>query len=88
MGSSRKESMRPLRPDRIGTTDTGSRPDPVVGWRTHHLRQAGFSQQLAHEVAGDRAYDLHALLELTDRGCPPQLAVRILAPLARGDLPC
>jgi hypothetical protein len=25
--------------------------------------------------------DLHQLLELVDRGCPPELAVRILAPL-------
>ena len=27
--------------------------------------------------------DLHALLELVDRGCPPRLAVRILAPITR-----
>jgi hypothetical protein len=25
--------------------------------------------------------DLHALLDLVDKGCPPQLAARILAPL-------
>jgi hypothetical protein len=25
--------------------------------------------------------DIHALLELVDRGCPPHLAARILAPL-------
>jgi hypothetical protein len=32
-------------------------------------------------VAVDNRYDLHALLELVDRGCPPALAARILAPL-------
>jgi len=32
-------------------------------------------------VAQDPAYDLHALIELVERGCPPALAVRILAPL-------
>jgi hypothetical protein len=32
-------------------------------------------------VAANPAYDLHRLLSLVDRGCPPRLAVRILAPL-------
>jgi hypothetical protein len=32
--------------------------------------------------------DLHALLELVDRGCPPALAARILAPLEPGGRPC
>jgi hypothetical protein len=26
-------------------------------------------------------YDLHALIDLVERGCPPELAVRILTPL-------
>jgi hypothetical protein len=38
-------------------------------------------QELARRLADDRRYDLHALLELVDRGCPPALAVRILAPI-------
>ena len=29
----------------------------------------------------DQRYDLHALIELVEHGCPPLLAVRILAPL-------
>jgi hypothetical protein len=32
-------------------------------------------------LAADPAYDLHGLLNLVDRGCPPRLATRILAPL-------
>jgi hypothetical protein len=36
---------------------------------------------LAARLAGDACYDLHALIELTERGCTPELAVRILAPL-------
>ena len=32
-------------------------------------------------LARDTRYDLHALLELTDRGCPAELAARILAPI-------
>jgi hypothetical protein len=32
-------------------------------------------------VASDGRYDLHRLIELVERGCQPELAVRILAPL-------
>jgi hypothetical protein len=58
--------------------------DPAVDlldWRRRQLRISGFPDGLAAEIAGDRRYDLHALIELTERGCPPELAVRILAPL-------
>ncbi|HEY1317183.1 MAG TPA: hypothetical protein VGF10_08205 [Gaiella sp.] len=53
----------------------------VTSWRRTQLSQAGFPPQLASRLARDGRYDLHALLELVDRGCAPQLAVRILAPL-------
>jgi hypothetical protein len=33
----------------------------------------------------DPRRDLHALLELVAAGCPPELAVRILAPLDESD---
>ena len=50
-------------------------------WRRGRLLQAGVPSALASVVARDSRYDLHALLLLTDRGCDPELAVRILAPL-------
>jgi hypothetical protein len=53
----------------------------VVLWRTRRLRQAGFGAQLAGALARDCAYDLHEVLSLVDRGCPPDLAAHILAPL-------
>lgn len=62
-------------------------PDPVLAWRSSRLREAGFSPAVADILARDRDYDLHALLELTDRGCPPQLAVRILAPTTTPSAP-
>jgi hypothetical protein len=55
--------------------------DDVVRWRRERLTETGFSPELAAEVAGNQLYDLHALIELVERGCPPPLAVRILAPL-------
>jgi hypothetical protein len=55
--------------------------DEVVRWRREQLAETGFSPPLAAEVANDGRYDLHALIELVERGCPPELAARILAPL-------
>jgi hypothetical protein len=53
----------------------------AIDWRAHQLLDAGFGGELAARVAGDARFDLHAVIELVERGCPPELAVRILAPL-------
>jgi len=53
----------------------------IVSWRRRQLIDAGFPRALAAAVAHDPAYDLHALIELVEHGCPPPLAARILAPL-------
>ena len=53
----------------------------VRDWRRQVLRYAGFTDGLAGELAADGGVDLHDLLTLVDRGCPPKLAARILAPL-------
>jgi hypothetical protein len=45
------------------------------------LERAGFDSSTAAAIARDLRSDLHELLELVDRGCPPHLAARILAPL-------
>jgi hypothetical protein len=66
---------------------SGRRSEPagesarLVRWRTQRLLAAGFSPASARGLAGDRRVDLHELLGLVDRGCPPELAARILAPL-------
>ena len=56
-------------------------PEDVVRWRRGLLRRAGFEADLATELAAAEDIDLHELLGLVDRGCPPELAARILAPL-------
>lgn len=53
----------------------------VVSWRCDQLVRSGFAQSLAARLAADRRYDLHGLIELIERGCAPELSVRILAPL-------
>jgi hypothetical protein len=52
----------------------------VIDWRRQYLAQAGVDADLARVVAADLRWDLHALLQLLDRGCPPDLAARILEP--------
>jgi hypothetical protein len=52
-----------------------------VAWRARRLTGAGFGAREAYELAADERIDIHALLELTERGCPPSLAARIVAPL-------
>ena len=56
----------------------------VVAWRRDRLVDAGFSPLLAVRLARDSGYDLHGVVELVERGCLPDLAVRILAPLEEG----
>ena len=66
----------------MGTkTTTEETGHAVVRWRREQLVASGFLLPLATRLATDERYDLHALIELTERGCPPELAARILAPL-------
>jgi hypothetical protein len=76
--------MQPVERQSIESTESHS----VVLWRASRLRAAGFTPQLADTLARDCTYDLHALLELVDRGCPADLAARILAPLDTDPRPC
>jgi hypothetical protein len=57
-------------------------------WRRRRLAAAGFEPALAAELAAQPAVDLDELLVLVDRGCPPALAARILAPLDGGSGRC
>ncbi len=56
----------------------------VLSWRRDRLVEAGFALPLAARLARDSHYDLHALIDLVERGCPPDVAMRILAPLVEG----
>jgi hypothetical protein len=58
----------------------GSRQE-VVRWRREQLTDSGFPLSVAERLAEDARYDLHALIELVERGCPHHLAARIAAPL-------
>jgi hypothetical protein len=62
-------------------TQIGAPDEQLADWRREQLARSGFDRRLASRLAHDDGYDLHALIELVERGCPPELAIRILAPL-------
>ena len=67
--------------------DASADADRLIAGRIERLREAGFASRLADRLGRDVRYDLYALLELTDRGCPAALAARILAPLESESAP-
>jgi len=72
-----------MRSDHTATRRPGT-PAAVRAWRREQLVAAGVQREHAQRLADDARWDLHALLELIDRGCPPALAERIVAPLDDG----
>jgi hypothetical protein len=68
-----------------------STPDPtppVAEWRRERMLAVGFAPGLGSRLAVDCGVELHAVLELVDWDCPPELAARILAPLGDRRKPC
>ena len=52
--------------------------DRVARWRAEALERAGFASDAAAELAARVDVDLHRAIELLERGCPPDTALRIL----------
>jgi hypothetical protein len=50
----------------------------VERWRTAELMRVGFAGDDAVALAARTDVDLHQAIEIVQRGCPPELAVRIL----------
>jgi hypothetical protein len=50
----------------------------VERWRMDELLRVGFDVESASLVAAELAIDLHAAIDMVERGCPPDLAARIL----------
>jgi hypothetical protein len=50
----------------------------VERWRTSELMRVGFPGDDAVALAARMDVDLHQAIELVERGCPPDLAIRIL----------
>jgi hypothetical protein len=50
----------------------------VERWRTRELLRVGLAADDAIALAARLEVDLHEAISLVDRGCPPELVVRIL----------
>jgi hypothetical protein len=50
----------------------------VERWRAEELERAGFHPEAAFELAMRFDVDLHAAVDLVERGCSPELALQIL----------
>jgi ABC-type phosphate/phosphonate transport system substrate-binding protein len=50
----------------------------VEAWRAEQLEMAGYGAQAAAELAIRHDVDLHVATELVARGCPAELALKIL----------
>ena len=50
----------------------------VEAWRTQELERAGYPAVAAAQLAARPDVDVHEAIDLLERGCPPELAVKIL----------
>ena len=50
----------------------------IERWRAAELERAGYEPLQAAELAARQDVDLHLAVELLERGCPVETAVRIL----------
>jgi hypothetical protein len=81
--------IRPVPPSADGRRTPPAEPGgDLARWRERRLLRAGVKAGLAASIASDRATDLHVMIELVERGCPPELAARIVAPFDHERSPC
>jgi hypothetical protein len=59
-------------------TVTPTEQELVERWRAEELERAGYSEDVAAELAMRNDVDLHYAIELLRKGCSPQLAADIL----------
>lgn len=52
--------------------------EQVEHWRSNELMRAGYPPEAAAELASRHDIDLHHAVQLVERGCPAEVAVRIL----------
>lgn len=50
----------------------------IERWRAEMLERAGYAHEAAAELAARHDVDLHAAVELVEKGCPADVALRIL----------
>ena len=59
-------------------TEIRDETELVSAWRAEQLEMAGYGAQAAAELALRHDVDLHIAVDLVARGCPAELALKIL----------
>jgi hypothetical protein len=59
-------------------TETYEETELIEAWRAEALERAGYGAAAAAEIAVRHDIDLHKATDLVERGCPADLALRIL----------
>jgi hypothetical protein len=71
-----------VRKDSVAVTDISlvdaNEMERIERWRAEELERAGYEPRAAGRLAVRHDVDLHAAVELLERGCPADLALRIL----------
>ena len=64
----------------MSTTDVRERSEieRVERWRAAVLERAGYPHEAAARIAARHDVDLHRAVQLLERGCSPELALKIL----------
>jgi len=69
-----KETMSATELDLHDETES----ERIERWRVEELGRAGYEAEEAVELASRHYVDLHLAIELLQRGCPAETALRIL----------
>ena len=56
----------------------GTELERIERWRRDALERAGYPAEAAKQIARRHDIDLHEAIGLLERGCTPELAVKIL----------
>jgi hypothetical protein len=74
--------VQSARKDSVAVTDITlvdhTEMERIERWRAEELERAGYEPRAAGRLAVRHDVDLHAAVELLERGCPADLALRIL----------
>jgi hypothetical protein len=74
--------VQAARKDSVAATDIilvdSTEMERIERWRAEELERAGYEPRAAGRLAVRHDVDLHSAIELLERGCPTDLALRIL----------
>jgi len=74
--------VQAARKDSVAATDItvvdSTEIERIERWRAEELERAGYEPRAAGRLAVRHDVDLHSAIELLERGCPTDLALRIL----------